>query len=234
MNKQSIIICLLSLLAGLLSCSPETIDMDMDAENNNGNKPDDGDTSDTTTVELLADTINSHVFYVTTGIIRDILLSECPTPDIVYAERMQPYRMPTRREAYSLVNLPIDLPTDGQRCLCYDAPEDDIKIGSSQLGTGDYYTFVWGSGIRPTKAGFKTKYCITPIRVDTLATDTIPTPEPDDDIDDETEEDEDEDDGNEEPAVPDDTGNDEQPDESFNIESGINIDETPTDNIQGD
>ncbi len=236
MNKQSIIICLLSLLAGLLSCSPEAIDMDMDADDTEDTPTD----RDTTAVELLADTIDTHVFYVTTGIIRDILLSDCPTPDVIYAERMQPYRMPTRREAYSLVNLPIDLPTDGQRCLCYDSPEDNIKIGSSQLGTGDYYTFVWGSGNRPTKAGFKTKYCITPIRVDTLATDTIPNPEPDDDIDDDKD-DGSEEGGNEEPDVPNDdvpndteTEEEEQPDDSFNINDGITISDEATDNMQGD
>ncbi len=211
--------------------------MDMDSENNTSGKPDNDDSSDTTAIEILVDTISSNIFYVTTGIICDILLSECPTPNSVYAERMQPYRMPTRLEAYSLVYITVDLPTNGQRCLCYDDPKDDVQIGSSQLGTGEYYTFVWGSGNRPTKAGFKTKYCITPIRLDSIATDTIPTPNPDDDIDDETEEDEEEDDSNEKPEVPDNPEGPEEeelPDESSDIKNGITISDEETDNMQGD
>lgn len=59
----------------------------------------------------------------------------------------------------------------GARCLCYDRPEDYRKIGSTEYGTGKYYTFTWADSNTggTTVAGEKTKYSIKPVRTIPIA-----------------------------------------------------------------
>uniref|UniRef100_UPI004024CD05 hypothetical protein n=1 Tax=Alloprevotella sp. TaxID=1872471 RepID=UPI004024CD05 len=66
------------------------------------------------------------------------------------------------------MSLPSDYWNSRQRILCYDAPEDrNHKLGNTQFGTGNYYTFVPHGNV--TKAGQRTNYCILPIRSERIA-----------------------------------------------------------------
>lgn len=108
-------------------------------------------------------------FYLLGVEVGDVVLTDCPTPSLLITNAH--YRLPTRLEAAQVLKY-ADVP-DGywqskQRILCYDFPlHDCIKVGSTQYGTGDYYTFVPHGTV--TKAGYKTKYCILPIRTERLS-----------------------------------------------------------------
>lgn len=107
-------------------------------------------------------------FYLCGPEISNIILSSCPTPSSLI--KTSRYRMPTKLEVSSIFrNMPIPEQywKSHQRILCFDAPQDaEIKIGSTKFGTGFYYTYVPYGNV--TKAGFKTKYCIIPIRSELL------------------------------------------------------------------
>lgn len=103
-------------------------------------------------------------FYLSGVEYSGITLTAYPTPSSQIADAR--YRLPTKLEVSALlrkVSLPDGYWQSKQRILCYDAPPDaGNKSGSSTFGTGYYYTYVPNGAI--TKAGFKTKYCILPIR----------------------------------------------------------------------
>lgn len=122
--------------------------------------------------EILVFTNDTAQFYVAKKEITKVVLSSTPDPQTAFAAQIHPYRVPTRMEAVAIRH--YDLPADywsGSRCLCYDRPEDNVKIGSTQYGTGKYYTFTWTSSSTGsvTAAGEKTAYSIKPIRIVPLA-----------------------------------------------------------------
>lgn len=103
-------------------------------------------------------------FYLQGVEISGVVLADCPTPSLLIADPH--YRLPTRLEAAQVLKF-ADMPEgywqSGQRILCYDDPRDnDVKIGSTLYGTGNYYTFTPYS--TATRSGMKTAYCILPIR----------------------------------------------------------------------
>lgn len=103
-------------------------------------------------------------FYLQGVEIIGVVLADCPTPSALITNPY--YRLPTRLEVSQFLKF-ADMPEDywqsGQRILCYDVPTDaDVKVGSTQYGTGEYYTFMPHSTV--TRAGMKTRYCILPIR----------------------------------------------------------------------
>lgn len=114
------------------------------------------------------------IFYCAKREIQNVRLTDTPNPSVTYAQQLLPYRIPTRLEAVVLraVTLP-DGYWSGARSLAYDRPEDNIKVGSTEYGTGNFYTFLWGSG-SVSAASQTTKYCIKPIRTTPLAPIYIP------------------------------------------------------------
>lgn len=122
--------------------------------------------------ELLVLTNDTAQFYVPKLEITDITLSATPDPIAKYGNQIKPYRVPTRLEAAAMRR--YVLPSDywsGARCLCYDRPEDYRKVGSTEYGTGKYYTFTWADSNTggTTVAGEKTKYSIKPVRAIPIA-----------------------------------------------------------------
>lgn len=122
--------------------------------------------------ELLVLTNDTAQFYVPKMEITGVVLSTTPDPIVKYGNQIKPYRMPTRIEAAAMRR--YVLPTDywsGARCLCYDRPEDYRKVGSTEYGTGKYYTFTWSDSNTgsTTVAGEKTSYSIKPVRAIPLA-----------------------------------------------------------------
>ncbi len=139
-----------------------------DKDGTTDEKPDDNEGSDDSyQIEIEVVTNDTAIIYTPIeGEVKPVTLQETPDPAITFAQDMHPYRIPTRLEAQLLrtVNLSDAYWNGGTyRCLCYDHPKDNVKKGGTQYGTGDYYTFLWGSG-SVTKAGYKTEYCIKPIR----------------------------------------------------------------------
>ena len=137
---------------------------------------DDGSEVDTgdnpTEGELLVLTNDTAQFYVPKLEITNITLSTTPDPIAKYGNQIKPYRVPTRIEAAAMRR--YVLPSDywsGARCLCYDRPEDYRKVGSTEYGTGKYYTFTWADSNTggTTVAGEKTKYSIKPVRAIPIA-----------------------------------------------------------------
>lgn len=108
-------------------------------------------------------------FYLSGVEVSDVVLTDNPTPSSLIADPR--YRLPTRLEAAQTLkngDIPKGYWQSGQRILCYDSPQHGgIKIGSTLYGTGNYYTFVPHGTV--TKAGYKTKYCILPIRTERLS-----------------------------------------------------------------
>ena len=104
------------------------------------------------------------LFYLSGMEYADITLEAYPIPSLQIVNPH--YRLPTKLEVSDLlrnVSIPNGYWKSKQRILCYDTPQNvDVKSGSSTFGTGSYYTYVPNGTI--TKAGFKTKYCILPIR----------------------------------------------------------------------
>lgn len=127
-----------------------------------------GQSDDAADTIQLPDTLiaanDTALFYLSGMEYADITLEAYPTPSLQIASPR--YRLPTKLEVSELlrkVSLPNGYWKSKQRILCYDTPQNaDIKSGSSTFGTGSYYTYVPNGTI--TKAGFKTKYCILPIR----------------------------------------------------------------------
>lgn len=122
--------------------------------------------------ELLVLTNDTAQFYVPKMEITNITLSTTPDPIAKYGNQIKPYRVPTRLEAAAMRR--YVLPSDywsGARCLCYDRPEDYRKVGSTEYGTGKYYTFTWSDSNTggTTVAGEKTKYSIKPVRAIPIA-----------------------------------------------------------------
>ena len=136
----------------------------LDADGSGVNPGDDTPRED----ELLVYTNDTAQFYVPKMEIKGITLNKIPDPRTTYANQMKPYRMPTRIEAAAMRT--YVLPSDywsGARCLCYDRPEDYRIVGTTEYGTGKYYTFTWSDSNTggTTVAGEKTTYSIKPIRV---------------------------------------------------------------------
>lgn len=108
-------------------------------------------------------------FYLSGVEVSDVVLTDCPAPSSLITDAR--YRLPTRMEAAQVLKY-ADVP-DGcwhskQRIMCYDQFDDaNIKIGSTQYGTGMYYTFIPHSTV--TMAGSKAKYCILPIRSERIS-----------------------------------------------------------------
>lgn len=107
-------------------------------------------------------------FYLSDVEYSDIQLALYPTPQNLIKNTR--YRMPRKLEVSCVlknVNIPNGYWKSKRRILCYDNPQDDeIKVGSTLFGTGDYYTYIPHGSI--TKAGQKTIYCIIPIRTERL------------------------------------------------------------------
>ncbi len=142
-----------------------TVTTVLDNDGSTEEKPEEGGGDAPPQFEVEIETNDTAIIYASTAIeIRGITLAEVPDPISTFASEMSPYRMPTRLEALTLRHYPFAYWTGDQRCLCYDDPKDDLKVGSTQYGTGNYYTFEWGSGKAPSKAGQKTAYCIIPVR----------------------------------------------------------------------
>lgn len=123
-----------------------------------------GDTPD----EIMIAQNDTAKFYVARNEITDVRLFDLPRPSVLlHGSR---YRIAKKLEVVALlknVSLPSDYWNSRQRILCYDAPEDrNHQLGSTQFGSGDYYTFVPYGNV--TKAGQKTNYCILPIRSERL------------------------------------------------------------------
>lgn len=119
--------------------------------------------------ELLLTTNDTARFYLAGTFYQGIALSDYPTPSTLIADPR--YRMPTRTEAQVLkaLTIPIEYWNGKERILCedpcYDAPESSPT----------YYTFTFGNTGSVTKAGFKTKYSLLPIRTERIAPTTQDT-----------------------------------------------------------
>ena len=132
------------------------------------------DTTSTSTEGVLqGDTLlavnDTAKFYLSGIEIHNILLSFFPSPATLVKDPR--YRLPTNLEVSQVlknVDIPQGFWKSKQRILCYDHPKDEgIKMGSTLFGSGEYYTYT-PHGI-VTKAGFQTKYCILPIRSESLS-----------------------------------------------------------------
>jgi hypothetical protein len=92
-------------------------------------------------------------FYLSGVEYSGITLTAYPTPQTLIADPR--YRMPTKLEVSGTLKAVV--PPSGywqskQRILCYDTT------------TGIYYTYIPGGTV--TRAGYKTQYCILPIRAE--------------------------------------------------------------------
>lgn len=94
-------------------------------------------------------------FYLSPIEIKGVMLFDYPTPSVLIKDSR--YRLPRKLEVSDVLKN-ADLPTgywqSRQRILCHD----DEK--------GGYYTYVPHGNI--TQAGYKTAYCILPIRSERL------------------------------------------------------------------
>lgn len=94
-------------------------------------------------------------FYLSPIEIKDVMLIDHPTPSNLIKDSR--YRLPWKLEVADVLKN-VDLPTDywqsRQRILCHDTER------------GGYYTYTPHSNI--TQAGYKTAYCILPIRSERL------------------------------------------------------------------
>lgn len=94
-------------------------------------------------------------FYLSPIEIKDVMLFDHPTPSVLIKDPR--YRFPRKLEVSDVLKN-ADLPTgywqSRQRILCHD----DEK--------GGYYTYVPHGNI--TQAGYKTAYCILPIRTELI------------------------------------------------------------------
>lgn len=108
-------------------------------------------------------------FFLSGKSYQGITLSDYPTPSTLITDSR--YRMPTKSEASLLkaLTIPTDYWNSKERILCqdpcYDAPETSPT----------YYTFTFGNTGSITKAGFKTKYTLLPIRTEHKASTTPST-----------------------------------------------------------
>jgi hypothetical protein len=92
-------------------------------------------------------------FYLSGVEYSDITLTAYPTPQTLIADPR--YRMPTKLEVsgtLKTIALPSGYWQSKQRILCYDT------------ANGIYYTYIPGGTV--THAGYKTQYCILPIRTE--------------------------------------------------------------------
>lgn len=124
-----------------------------------------GNAADTVSLPDTLIAVNDTARFYLSGVeYSGITLAAYPIPSSLIADAR--YRLPTKLEVSDLlrkVSLPDGYWQSKQRILCYDTPEDaDNKSGSAVFGTGYYYTYVPNGTI--AKAGFKTEYCILPIR----------------------------------------------------------------------
>ena len=136
-------------------------------------EPQQGDTDG----EYLAIENDTAQIYVAKMEIKDVMLSKIADPMTRFAAEMQPYRMPTRQEAYFLQDVILpDGYWSGTRCLCYDRLEDAGFDGRSGWGSGYYYGFAFASeGTNSLqRAGNKINYSIKPVRVVPLAPVSLP------------------------------------------------------------
>lgn len=143
----------LMMLAGsvLASCEkPYIPENDDDPVVAPGNKDDDG-----TLPEVLIATNDTARFYLSPIEIKNVMLFDYPTPSVLIKDSR--YRLPRKLEVSDVlknVALPTGYWQSRQRILC----NDDEK--------GGYYTYVPHGNI--TKAGYKTAYCILPIRTELI------------------------------------------------------------------
>lgn len=155
--------------ACLLSACYHPIVFNDDEEEPPTEEPGGGTTTGDTPDEIMIAQNDTAKFYVARNEITDVRLFDLPRPSVLlHGSR---YRIPRKLEVVALlknVSLPLNYWNSRQRILCYDAPEDrNHQLGSTQFGTGDYYTFVPHGNV--TKAGRKTNYCILPIRSERIA-----------------------------------------------------------------
>ena len=105
--------------------------------------------------EILLATNDTARFYLSPIEIKDVMLFDHPTPSMLITTPR--YRLPRKLEVSDVLKN-ADLPTgywqSRQRILCHD----DEK--------GGYYTYVPNGNI--TQAGYKTAYCILPIRTELI------------------------------------------------------------------
>lgn len=105
--------------------------------------------------EMLLATNDTARFYLSHIEIKDVMLFDHPTPSVLIKDSR--FRLPRKLEVSDVLKND-DLPTgywqSRQRILCHD----DEK--------GGYYTYVPHGNI--TQAGYKTEYCILPIRTELI------------------------------------------------------------------
>ena len=115
----------------------------------------DGKDDDGTLSEVLIATNDTARFNLSPIEIKGVMLFDYPTPSVLIKDSR--YRLPRKLEVSDVLKN-ADLPTgywqSRQRILCHD----DEK--------GGYYTYVPHGNI--TQAGYKTAYCILPIRSERL------------------------------------------------------------------
>lgn len=150
-------------IAPLSSCSPINLADEEEEETDGGGSGGSAKHAQNAEEVLIAITDTAR-FYLSGIEISNVMLQDYPTPETLIQDTR--YRLPRRLEVYQvlrLYTLPAGYWLSGQRILCYDDPNDaGAKIGTTTFGTGDYYTFLLGTTM--TKAGYKTNYCIIPIR----------------------------------------------------------------------
>lgn len=140
MKNHCFCACLLSLSVCLCGCEHPVIPAD-----------DNGDEPSAVKPEVLIAENDTARFYLSGYEYSGITLASCPTPQTLITDTR--YRMPTKSEVLgALKNAPLP---DGywqsrQRILCYDT------------ATAAYYTYVPHGTV--TRAGYKTAYCLLPIR----------------------------------------------------------------------
>ncbi len=161
-NNHQFLLCASLMLLVFMGCGEIVLPEGMEEEHTL--TPEDS----ITYIDSLITQNDTALFYMSGMEIRNVQLSSSPTPsDLIKGSR---YRLPTKLEVFAVLKhapIPDGYWISGQRILCYDSPNDiGLQIGSTHFGSGLYYTYIPNGTI--VKAGYKTKYCILPIRTERL------------------------------------------------------------------
>lgn len=143
MKNHCFLACALSVALVVCGCEKPIIPTDdVATDDPTGTKP-----------EVLIAENDTARFYLSGVEYSDITLTAYPTPQVLITDLR--YRMPTKLEVFGTLKaatLPDGYWQSKQRILCYDTTTDT------------YYTYIPGGTV--TRAGYKTGYCILPIRTE--------------------------------------------------------------------
>lgn len=143
MKNHCFSVCMISAVVCLCGCEKPIIPTeDVVTDEPTGAKP-----------EVLIAENDTARFYLSGVEYSGITLTAYPTPQVLIADPR--YRMPTKLEVFGTLKsatMPDGYWQSKQRILCHDTT------------SGTYYTYLPGGIV--TRAGYKTEYCILPIRTE--------------------------------------------------------------------